>query len=53
MTVGKYTSAALNSNVKGFIAKSVVVSAKSVKSSMMTVAAFQEKVSSLSAGSKF
>ena len=53
ITVGKYTSATLNSSVKGFIPNSVIVRANSESSSMITVAAFQENVSSVSTGSKF
>jgi hypothetical protein len=39
--------------VNGFIAKTVIVKAKRENNSIMIVAAFQEKVSSLSIGSKF
>ena len=53
MPVGKYTSATLNSRVNGFSAKRVIVKANRENSSIITVAAFHEKVSSVSTGSKF
>jgi hypothetical protein len=42
----------LNRSVNGFIPKNVIVTANRENSSMMIVAAFHEKFSSLSIGSK-
>jgi hypothetical protein len=43
----------LNTGEKGFIPNRLTVKASNENSSIMTVAAFQEKVSALSTGSKF